>query len=438
MKPSLLALYALGGLSLAVAPPVHAALEPEDSYERDDDREDAHEVHEPETRESEDHEATENEEHEDSESEEHEAGEDDDGDSDGGTSHSFLREVSDDEHPDYDEQRFPIVHDEVIGLDLSEHALALVTAQGFAVIDTTRLASLHSEVTRFKVPTGMRVIEAAALLRQIDPHATVAPAHYYVSPASRRESRRTRGPVNHSMSVRRTIRLRIGMIDSSVDPHPMLSATSITRRQFGSNVIDPAGHGTAVASVLAQNGATEILAANVFRGGDGRQFTTSDAIIRGLDWLIGQRVPVINISLAGPRNAVLDTLFARALANGHVIVAAAGNGGPTAPPAYPAALDGVVAVTAVDAQHRVYRYANRGDYIRVSALGVAISAAAPRNMQANYSGTSFAAPLVAAIIARCASDVAPANSRCITAMEATALDLGAPGRDSIYGLGLVR
>lgn len=437
MKPRLLALYALGGLSLVVASPVRAALEPEDTHERDDDRED-HETEEHESEDRQDHEAAENEEHENIESDENEAGENDDGDSDGDTSYSSLRDMGDEERPDYDEQRFPIVHDEVIGLDLSEHALAWAVAQGFVVIDTTRLASLHSEVTRFKVPTGMRVIEAAALLRQIDPHATVAPAHYYTTPASGRGSRRTRIPANHSRLVRRTIRLRIGMIDSSVDAHPMLSATSITRRQFGSNAIDPVGHGTAVASVLALNGATDILAANVFRGGGGRQFTTPDAIIRGLNWLIDQRVPVINISLAGPRNAVLDTLFARALINGHVIVAAAGNGGPTAPPAYPAALDGVVAVTAVDAQNRVYRYANRGDYIRVSALGVAISAAAPHDMQANYSGTSFAAPLVAAIIARCASDVAPANSRCITAMEATAIDLGAPGRDPVYGLGLVR
>ena len=53
-----------------------------------------------------------------------------------------------------------------------------------------------------------------------------------------------------------------------------------------------------------------------------------------------------------------------------MIVAAAGNGGPTAPPAYPAALRPVVAVTAVDSKDHIYRYANQGRYIMVAAPGV--------------------------------------------------------------------
>ena len=424
MKRNHWVMSALGVLFFTLSPMAQAVAEPEDPAGDTSDRDDAHEDHESEERESEEH---------DESSENH-----DDEDHDRGSSES-LRDLTDDEHPDYDDDRFPVVRDEVIGLDLSESGLTAATTRGFRVIDTMRLSTLHSSVTRLSVPPGMRLGEAAALLRQVDPHATVALSHYYGPPASgRQNARRTRITPNTQPPQRIIPRLRIGMIDSGVDQHPMLDRTAITRAQFGNAAEDPSGHGTAVASVLASDGATEILAANVFRGGGGRQFTTPDAIIRGLGWLINHRVPVINISLAGPRNAVLDALFARALANGHVIVAAAGNGGPSAPPAYPAALDGVVAVTAVDAQHHIYRYANRGDYVRVSAIGVAVPTAAPGGMQAMQSGTSFAAPHIAARLARCATRITTSNSHCITAMERTAIDLGVPGRDPIYGLGLIR
>ena len=55
---------------------------------------------------------------------------------------------------------------------------------------------------------------------------------------------------------------------------------------------------------------------------------------------------VVTISLVGPRNAVLERAIGAAQRKGVVVVAAVGNDGPAAPPAYPASYDGVVAVTA--------------------------------------------------------------------------------------------
>ncbi|MEQ1509776.1 MAG: S8 family serine peptidase [Sphingopyxis sp.] len=428
------AICALGVFFMALSPNALASAEPEDREDRATEHSDAREDRETESHASEDHAP---EDHEGVEGEEgEESDENEEGDHDRASAAS-IRELTQDEHPEFDDDHFPVVPGEVIGLDLSENALTAAAARGFHIIETTRLAELESTVTRLMVPTGVRVSDAAAMLRQIDPHATISLSHYYATPASGPgRSRPTRVRPPEHRPDQRAAPLRIGMIDSAVEPHPMLNRASVTRGQFGNNATDSAGHGTAVASVLAHNGATELLAANVFRG-NGRQFTSPDAIIRGLSWLIGQHVSVINISLAGPRNPVLDALFSRALTNGHVIVAAAGNGGPTSAPAYPAALDGVVAVTAVDAQNRIYRYANRGDYVRVAAPGVAIMTAAPRGMQRLQSGTSFAAPYIATILARCATRVSTSNSRCITNMERTAIDLGAPGRDPIYGLGLV-
>jgi len=135
---------------------------------------------------------------------------------------------------------------------------------------------------------------------------------------------------------------------------------------------------------------------------------------------------------------VIDRVIAAAEARGHIVVAAAGNAGPAAPPAYPAASQGAIAVTAVDQAGRVYAHANRGDYMSMAALGVAVPAAAPNGGFTTYSGTSFAAPFVSARLAECLGrrDVGRARA-CIRKMEAEAKDLGAPGRDPVYGYGLL-
>jgi subtilisin family serine protease len=227
------------------------------------------------------------------------------------------------------------------------------------------------------------------------------------------------------------------MIDTAVAAHPALAGVDLRRRDFAGGAPTTA-HGTAVASLLANEGAGRIVAASVFRAQGQRHFTSADAIARGLGWLVAEEVPVINMSLAGPRNVILDRLIARALGAGHIVVAAAGNGGPSAPPAYPAALPGVVAVTAVDGRNRIYRYANRGPYIRFAALGVGVPAASAGGALAPHSGTSFASPHVAVRLARCARRIAPGNSACIAAIEREAVDLGPPGRDPVYGAGLIR
>ncbi len=238
---------------------------------------------------------------------------------------------------------------------------------------------------------------------------------------------------------RRQGNLTIGMIDTAVASHPELASTAVTTRRFGSA---PASapqvqHGTAVASILASQGSRRLLVADVFRGTPASPFTSADSIAQSLEWMAGSGIAVVNISLAGPRNAILDRLIERASARGMVVVAAAGNGGPTAPPAYPAALGPVVAVTAVDAQSRVYRYANRGHYIAVAARGVAVPAASAAGGIARFSGTSFATPHVAAWMARCLADRRATSAQCRDRLRLAARDAGAPGRDPVYGWGIV-
>jgi subtilisin family serine protease len=142
----------------------------------------------------------------------------------------------------------------------------------------------------------------------------------------------------------------------------------------------------------------------------------------------------VNVSVVGPANAVVERLGAQAAARGTVFVAAAGNEGPRAAPLYPAAYGWSVAVTAVDATGRPWPRAAAGAHIAFAAHGVEVplpgaAAAAPRR----WSGTSFAAPLVSAALAG-APDSGPAR---IAHLAALARDAGAPGRDPVYGWGLV-
>ncbi|RPI44873.1 MAG: peptidase S8, partial [Hyphomicrobiaceae bacterium] len=119
-----------------------------------------------------------------------------------------------------------------------------------------------------------------------------------------------------------------------------------------------------------------------------------------------------------------------------VIVAAAGNGGPKAPPAYPAAYPDVVAVTAVDATVRRYVHANRGKYIAISASGVDILAPADGGKHTFLSGTSFAAAHISGIAALLLERNSDAGARgVLAALTENAVDLGPAGWDEDFGFG---
>ena len=68
-------------------------------------------------------------------------------------------------------------------------------------------------------------------------------------------------------------------------------------------------------------------------------------------------------------------------------------------PLYPAADPDVIAVTATDADDKLFEQANRGTHIAVAAPGVAILAAAPDEGYQMQSGTSFAAAQVSGVAA---------------------------------------
>ncbi len=238
--------------------------------------------------------------------------------------------------------------------------------------------------------------------------------------------------------------LRIGIIDSSVDQaHVAFLQSSITTRRFVDNQTPPDVHGTAIASIIASNDPSalglapraELFAAEVFdQTAEQGQFASTVSLIKALNWLVTQEVSVVNISLAGPPNRLLETALARVRERGVVAIAAAGNGGPMAQPMYPAAYPQVVAVTATDARGRAFRLANRGEYVDIAAPGVNIRHAQAGGGYAASSGTSYAVPFVTVAVARLLHlNIEP--NVMLDALYAGTRDIGAPGRDQVYGYG---
>jgi subtilisin family serine protease len=161
-----------------------------------------------------------------------------------------------------------------------------------------------------------------------------------------------------------------------------------------------------------------------------------DAVAAAFGWMSREKVAVINVSLVGPRNALLERVVGNLVARGPVIVAAVGNDGPAAPPLYPAAYEGVVGVTGVDGKHRVLVEACRGKQVDFAALGAEVSAASKApDLYAPVRGTSFAAPLVAALLADIRLPDSASRASSLEKLASTAQDLGKPGRDDVYGAG---
>jgi hypothetical protein len=98
----------------------------------------------------------------------------------------------------------------------------------------------------------------------------------------------------------------------------------------------------------------------------------------------------------------------------------------------------VIAVTALDEKGLVYRRAGRGKQVQFAARGSFPGTGAPVISAEPVSGTSFAAPLVAAEIER-RWRVNPQATReqILAAMRSEAVDLGDPGWDPVYGCGRI-
>ncbi|WP_095012668.1 S8 family serine peptidase [Tsuneonella mangrovi] len=309
----------------------------------------------------------------------------------------------------------------LLAMGADSASLAAAAGAGFAVIGHEQIAGLDLEVTRLSVPGGMELADAERALKQLLPDASVSADVLYAQ-AGRSIAGNGKGAPNSP-----TIDTPVGMIDGA--PGAAIKVAAV--RGFASGGGTPSDHGSEVAGLLAGQGVATIRVADVY--GTDPAGGSALAIARGLGWLVQTGSKVISISLVGPRNPVFERAIGAVQRNGVAVVAAVGNDGPAAPPAYPASYPGVVAVSAVDRHDRGLIEAGRALHLDYVAPGAGIRAPDARGLWGKVRGTSFATPLVAARIA--AALGATAKWRPI--LDREALDLGPRGPDKTYGRGLV-
>jgi|CXWL01.1.fsa_nt_gi hypothetical protein len=308
------------------------------------------------------------------------------------------------------------------------------TEAGYRIISEQPLGPDDRILARLLAPETLSVGAAIDELRAIAPAALVTINTAY------RTTQATRFAVASAPRAGRPLgQGLLGVIDTGADPATLTTTEAlVASRGFGSAGYLAREHGSAVASIATRQG-VRVSVADVFGPSTtGAPIASASAIAAALQWMVDAGVPVINISIEGPQNPLLERLLGEAARNGHVIVAAAGNGGPLADPAYPGAYDGVVAVTAVDRTGHAYVRANRGDYVDFAALGVDVPVRVVDGY-ATVSGTSFASPMVAAEIAARFHQPSPTEAaRVIAELRQSVVDRGRPGRDPVYGWGEVR
>jgi Subtilase family len=239
--------------------------------------------------------------------------------------------------------------------------------------------------------------------------------------------------------------LDIGVIDAAIGDDRMVNGgplvKAVVAKDFTGGHPAPTSHARMVASLMTGPG--RLVGARLFSAGvvarhaDQEAAAGADAMVSALEWLAGSGVRLVNISLAGPYNKLLDLAVQSATARGMVLVAATGNNGPGSPPRYPAAFEDVLAVTAVDAAGRVFAQAVRGWHVDYAAPGVDLLVE-ERGALRYASGTSLATPLVTA---RLAADAGIRQAHSLEKVRAlldrSFKDLGAAGRDPVFGVGLV-
>lgn len=348
--------------------------------------------------------------------------------------------------------------DEVVVSDLSPEALVSLQAEGFDLISQESLASFGLTVTRLRVPPALGLEAGRERVRALPGGEDADFNHFY------RAGQSAGGDCGHEncpalelvgwpsdRGAMCQVTVPVGVIDTGVNAeHEILTGAALEVVRLADVAGDPsqAVHGTAVASLLIGGADSrvpgmipeaEVIAVDVFNRAGGDERADVPSLLRGLDLLRGRGVRVMNLSLAGPENGVLQVVLdAMSGPDGAVIVAAAGNAGPDAPPAWPAAHPGVLAVTAVDARGRVYRGAQRGDHLDLAAPGVGLLAATSIRGARGKTGTSFAVPFVtaaAAVIMSQHPEMTP--EQVAEKLKENARDLGAEGEDEVFGAGLL-
>ncbi|HEY3796402.1 MAG TPA: S8 family serine peptidase [Bradyrhizobium sp.] len=324
------------------------------------------------------------------------------------------------------------------------HGLMRLQSQDFPLIGATiglfRVAdrrSVDAASREFATEAGVRSVQPNFRYVLQDQKAVLTegdPAQYALE--------KLRLPEAHTLAHGANV--RIAVIDSGIDlKHPELAGSIADSWDALGSKEGPHVHGTGVAGTIVAHArlmgsapAAKILAIRAFGVAQNGAESTSFVILKSFDYAASHGAQIVNMSFAGPKDALIERGITALATKGITMVAAAGNAGPKSPPLYPAANPDVIAVSGTDAQDRLFLASNRGGYIAVAAPGVDIFLPAPGDKYQMTSGTSFSAAFIsgiAALVLERNPALKPDEVRAI--VMKTARDLGAPGRDDLFGAG---
>jgi hypothetical protein len=338
-------------------------------------------------------------------------------------------------------------------IDAFARRMRLNRVESFASNGLTTFRWKIPDPNRRSVPAVIRSLEAQSIVVAAQPnylyHLQEQPSTNSQPPASASDPEqyalaKLRLPQAHALA--KGDKVLVAVIDSGVDPiHPELEGMIVERFNALDSIERAHPHGTAVVGAIVAHARltgvapkASILAIRAFDVKDSGAESTSYSINKGMAWAMSNGARIINMSFTGPRDPSIEQRVAQARQQGIVVIAAAGNAGPTSQPLYPAAYPNVIAVTATDADDKLYSGANRGRHIAVAAPGVDLILPAPGKGYQVRTGTSFAAAEVSGIVALLLErkpDLGHDGVRRV--LTATARDLGPKGFDPEFGAGLV-
>lgn len=330
---------------------------------------------------------------------------------------------------EHDDNGSPFREGELVVMSDDAAILQRAEGLGFTIIEARQLSTIGSIVATLRRPEGVTSAQALELLRAREPASPSGYNYLYRSTAPSRDAPfEEQDPGGLALTLTGTI----GVIDG-------FSGDTIQGWSVERLVRQPArlAHGDIVAGIMLQDLADgfgsrpgKLLLMDVMAADGNAGSADVAALVFGLDRMTAAGAKVVNLSLAGPDHAALRRAVTETVRRGVTLVAAVGNAGPAAPPFFPAAYDGVVGVAAVDSGGKPYLYSGRGPHVDVAALGEITTAS---HVAVQSIGTSYAAPHVTALLAGKGNVGVSVDEF----LSRHANDAGAPGRDQVFGVGVL-
>lgn len=212
---------------------------------------------------------------------------------------------------------------------------------------------------------------------------------------------------------------------------------------------DTGSHGTHVTgTIAAQDNSAGVIGVAPDAGihvirvfDDSGQFSAS-SLVEAMNACGEAGAKIISMSLGGTSSNIAEQWAVNSLQNqGILLVAASGNDGNGANSVeYPAGYEAVMSVGALDESVQIASFSTHNTAVDIAGPGVAVLSTTANNDRsyAEYSGTSMATPHVAAVAALLWSQFPQASVEEIrTALQESASDSGACGKDRLFGHGLV-